>query len=806
MAVGASAPDSFESLQPHSESGQTAVLGILRHVQKARTQLDCGLSRRIERRAAVIASVTQHSVVLADANFSPEVGELLRVAFDLEGRPYCFEASVLEASTGRVAVDLPRSVSHGERRSRERFTPSLPGQETVSIEGDGVRIDTGRLVDISPEGISVYVPDHPSLTKGLGGLAVRRAGASEYGKIRYKTPVANQAGWVQLGIELWPTQPRPVSKENIEETHGGRLSGPNRLRQKLSLSASVVGAALDRASQAFYSRQSERVQVVEYADEGGREIRGIVDSWGDPSGATAVVIPPAWGRTKETLLPLAHTIVSAFRAAKQPVQVLRFDGIGKRGESYREPVAHTPGHECIRMRFSQGVEDIRSAVDYLHSNPTAEPSATFVVSFSAASIEARRAVATDDRIGGWVCVVGSADLQSMMKRISGGVDFALGIERGVRFGHQEILGVTVDMDLAGRDALDHNLVYMADARRDMAQINVPITWIYGRSDAWMDVGRVEDILSQGNSSRRRLIGTPMGHMLRSSQQALSVFHFIASELSRIGGTAQTLPVRPALSELARKQRAERLRKPAPPPDVKAFWESYLLGGENGGGYEVLTSISPFADFMKAQIKALDLGRGNVVADIGSGTGEFLQYSADAEPKCVVEIDLIRQAMSRVREGAEFAAAAEFVQADLASSIPLADQSVDRVIASLVLSYVPSPQSVLAEVKRILRPDGRLVVSTLVADADMSKLFMEGVEELKERSGVSAEGAPADDVLRSFTNHASRLLDLEEQGAFRFWEPAAFQELLREAGWDVESVEQAFGSPPQAVIVSATRAR
>jgi hypothetical protein len=34
----------------------------------------------------------------------------------------------------------------------------------------------------------------------------------------------------------------------------------------------------------------------------------------------------------------------------------------------------------------------------------------------------------------------------MTRSISGGVDFALGYERGMRFGFQELLGVVVDID------------------------------------------------------------------------------------------------------------------------------------------------------------------------------------------------------------------------------------------------------------------------------------------------------------------------------------------------------------------------
>src|SRR4030095_9804711 len=228
-------------------------------------------------------------------------------------------------------------------------------------------------------------------------------------------------------------------------------------------------------------------------------------TWGPAAGTTAVVVPPAWGRTKETLMPLALTMVECFRRSGRPISVIRFDGVNKPGESYRAKECLAPGREHYRFTFSQGAQDIRAVIDHLHADARSKPRATVVVSLSASSVEARRAVCDDPRVDGWVCVVGNADLQSMMKSISGGIDYALGMERGVKFGLQEILGVAVDMDLAGMDAIQHRLAYLSDARREMASIRVPITWIAGRHDAWMDKQRVRDAMSRGNTARRKLI-------------------------------------------------------------------------------------------------------------------------------------------------------------------------------------------------------------------------------------------------------------------------------------------------------------
>ena len=58
--------------------------------------------------------------------------------------------------------------------------------------------------------------------------------------------------------------------------------------------------------------------------------------------------------------------------------------------------------------------------------------------------------------------------------------------------------------------------------------------------------------------------------------------------------------------------------------------------------------------------------------------------------------------------------------------------------------------------------------------------------------------------RNFLNDAAKILDLEEIGAFRFWDPPELIELVSKAGFtDVETFS-ALGLPPQAVVVAATK--
>jgi ubiquinone/menaquinone biosynthesis C-methylase UbiE len=61
----------------------------------------------------------------------------------------------------------------------------------------------------------------------------------------------------------------------------------------------------------------------------------------------------------------------------------------------------------------------------------------------------------------------------------------------------------------------------------------------------------------------------------------------------------------------------------------------------------------------------------------------------------------------------------------ATCIPLADGSVDRVMANHMLYHVPDPRAALAEMRRVLRDDGRVVIGTNAADSGRRLLDLHG---------------------------------------------------------------------------------
>jgi ubiquinone/menaquinone biosynthesis C-methylase UbiE len=110
-------------------------------------------------------------------------------------------------------------------------------------------------------------------------------------------------------------------------------------------------------------------------------------------------------------------------------------------------------------------------------------------------------------------------------------------------------------------------------------------------------------------------------------------------------------------------------------------------------------------------------RGRVL-ELGAGTGLNLElYPLDASDLTLVEPDphMVKQLRNRV---AALGSAARVVEAP-GEKLPFEDDSFDTVVVTLVLCTVPDPTATLAEVKRVLKPDGQFLFMEHVRSSDPS---------------------------------------------------------------------------------------
>ena len=101
------------------------------------------------------------------------------------------------------------------------------------------------------------------------------------------------------------------------------------------------------------------------------------------------------------------------------------------------------------------------------------------------------------------------------------------------------------------------------------------------------------------------------------------------------------------------------------------------------------------------------GLEGAVLEVGAGTGLNLPHYERASRVIAVEPD--PSMASRLRKRAPEAAVPVEILAGSAESLPFEEGTFDTTVVTFVLCSVDSPQAALAEVRRVLKPGGRLVL-------------------------------------------------------------------------------------------------
>jgi SAM-dependent methyltransferase len=143
----------------------------------------------------------------------------------------------------------------------------------------------------------------------------------------------------------------------------------------------------------------------------------------------------------------------------------------------------------------------------------------------------------------------------------------------------------------------------------------------------------------------------------------------------------------------------------------------------------------------------EVRRGDRALDLGSGDGHFTQVLSRAGAQ-VVGLDVAQAAVRRARERYP---ELNFVLGEFDGPLPLADNAFELVWAGEVIEHVADTARWLSEVRRVLTPRGRLLLST--PSHGRLRLAALGIERFSE---------PLGDHLHLYTRRSLQTL-LEEFG-------------------------------------------
>ena len=897
-------PD-FEIVAIHTETKLPAILGL----SELNAPLFCTLSGE-------------------DLHTKFNTSDLIFISFQIGYATYNFESMVSRiAPDGKSLICVyPKVMFYSEKRSVQRIRPHSDLFLEISLPLPFKGVVKGRITDISQEGVGfVTNSQDPTLLAGTP-LDV------------LKIWEGNTLLWEEKGEVRNVTSLSPKDKKHLRY---GIQFGIGRMSIQSTQAPSVKFSADGQLSAAFSRKPGGRdlrpvvnqlpdhtPQVIRLENQNGEEIVGLLNTalplQGEPT--PVVLIPPAFGKTKETLFGLALTIIQNFQAQGKQIAVIRYDGIRTKGESFKDPEASEPPFEMVNSSLSQGADDIKAVLDWLELNSQIKATAVILVTFSLSALEARIALRDEiyrKKVDYWISCVGTLEFRNLMNRVNCGLDLLEQYQIGIDLGVIPILGNLINMVPYASDVVANEVATLDQARQDMRHLNLPITWIYGEFDSWVLPEFVRDVMSVKVNALREAISVPIGHTARTSEEALKLFGLIFS-LSHRFIYQEMLPASiPTKSDMEFMRRAERDRLPPRKlKNRKKYWQRYLTGEKNCLGFDIMSLSDDYIQLMEDQINALQLEPQDSLLDLGGGTGnvvEQLMNSRRPLPWHITIADLIPEALTqaysklvshfdvlqepgrlsllcldaelnrflpvqsflngqignfveladkiesldlesahkiqksysprlhRILRGdsitpelehwmkscfelpehkiiLDFNQAVQYVRGLLTSKpefrklvfggdlntnlhLPFRTGSYDKILMSLVLSYIFNPLETLKELSRIIKPGGRLVLSSMQPDTDASGLFMRILTKIES---IPDDALPPHwpkplllDSLRSFLNDAQALVDLEEAGTFDFFDPEKLADLLEESGWDQIRTIPTFGTPPQGYIVIAT---
>jgi len=146
-------------------------------------------------------------------------------------------------------------------------------------------------------------------------------------------------------------------------------------------------------------------------------------------------------------------------------------------------------------------------------------------------------------------------------------------------------------------------------------------------------------------------------------------------------------------------------------------------------YDVLAG--PFEKkFRDVALQDIGAKEGEIVLDLGAGAGFdcFLAANKVGKKGKVIGVDMTPEMLEKARENVEKGGYdnVEFRLGEI-ENLPVADNSVDAIISNCVINLALDKRKVFEDAFRVLKPEGRLMISDIVLLKELPTEIMNSVE-------------------------------------------------------------------------------
>ncbi len=693
-----------------------------------------------------------------------------------------------------------------ERRVAPRVSLALP-VEFIASEGPAGR-QRGVTINLGLGGLCLQLPgpSQPAARR----LLLRLLSPSHEPGLR---PTAGEiAACTVMGELVW-TGPEPMGAMMVPSRASMRtglrfvqLSEETRRRIADLVARSLIapvpseerteGSRIVSLPLAHRNRHGERIAL--YHDHVKEPL---------PSGTPVIILLPAYGETKKEYITLAYYF------AANGFHVLRYDHTHHVGESDGD-ITHST---LTRMK-----EDLLAVLDY--AGCTWPSTSVGIVATSLAGRVALKACAEDDRPNLLVLLTGVVDVQSTLLAVHQ-EDLIGTYLDGVRRGVINMLGFNIDADGWLQDATAGGFADLDSTVKDASALRMPVVMFAAEQDAWVVLESVQVVQRALRPSLKHfyLIPEALHRLHENPRKARAVFrqlvHCCIQALAP-SRSAQEI-VEPHQREIGLQNRVERERARAKNQMAKAenlaFWKDYLEH------FHYIANVSDFWQLLDHVYRMLGpLKGGELILDAGCGNGNFGMFllvnqsyrqrasSPAGEPLQYIGLDFVPSALRQSRDNLKTLSAeiagrqpnpfstplmvSALSRADLNSPLPFPDNQFDRIVCNLVLAYLQDPLSTLREFMRVLAWGGKLVLTNLKPQSDLSQIYRNFIGTTNRPEEVE-EG-------RRLLSNSAKIKQGESEGIFRFFDRQELATLLVSVGVSQPRIYSTFAN--QAYIAVAEK--